>query len=451
LKLPGNVSWNESDGQDTPDATKGPDAPDTVILISKGIYPAGAAPFDGYIKLSGGRIVEMAPGTPGKKAIENTASELIDEDRREQPVAPGPRIIDVGDNIIIPGLIDLHIHGSFGFDVASPDSEAIPSLARYLAGTGTTSFLPTLGAMPIGLTDQIVKRVSRLAAKKGGNHVSEAHRKPPGAHILGLHLEGPFLNPEKKGAMREEYLLEPSVGLMARWFDLGEGTINRVTIAPELPGAREVVSFLVDRGVTVAAGHTMAGYEQALDALAWGVTVANHTYNAMREFCHRDPGMLGAVLTDNRIWAEILCDGIHVHPAAALIVLAAKGRGRVCLVSDALAPAGLLPGSYTSLGHDITVDEEGRAYLANGVLAGSTGTLLEGVKNMMRWTGGALEDILPMATINPAVLAGVSGSKGSLAPGKDADLVVLDNEHNVVFSLVNGTVIEGTHLEHGTT
>ncbi|MGI6164126.1 MAG: N-acetylglucosamine-6-phosphate deacetylase [Bacillota bacterium] len=387
----------------------------TTVFLSTRIYPGDGAPFSGHVKVSGTKIVDAGPGRP---------KEVTDSPGQDE----AGNIVDLGDNIVIPGLIDLHIHGSYGFDVASQDPEAISAMARYLAGTGTTAFLPTLGAMPVDLTCEIVERVSRLVGKN----------RHTGAEILGLHLEGPFLNPLKKGAMREEYLLEPSVGLMSRWFELSKGSLNHVAIAPELPGAQEVISFLAGRKVAVAAGHTMATYEQALDSISWGVTVANHTYNAMREFRHRDPGILGAVFTDNRIWAELLCDGIHVHPAAVLTVLAAKGLDKAYLVSDALTPAGLPPGQYSSLGHGIMVDEDGKAYLDNGTLAGSTATLLDCLKNVVCWTQRPLEDVLPLAALNPAKVAGVANRKGSLASGKDADFVVLDSEYNVILTVVNG-------------
>lgn len=431
MKSMGNVSWDALGKQDTSD----------VILVSSKIYPGDAAPFAGYLKVSGGIIVEMAPGVPEPQANPTTG----DESSKGPGAQHGLPVVDLGDNIIIPGLVDIHIHGSFGFDVSSPDPDAIQALAGHLIRTGTTSFLPTIGAMPVDDIERVISRVSQLASNKEGTGVSEdsteAEKNLPGAHILGLHMEGPFLNPHKKGAMREEYLLEPSVSLMARWLDLGKGTVKRVTIAPELRGARDLISLLADRGVAVAAGHTMATYQEALDSISWGVSAATHVYNAMREFHHREPGIIGAVLTDSRIWAEVICDGIHVHPAALMVVLACRGADRVYLVSDALAPAGLPPGSYSSLGHEITVDQQGRACLANGALAGSIASLLDGLKNIIRWTGSALEDMLPMATTNPALLAGVSERKGSLAPGKHADLVVLDNEYNVVFTMVNGKIV----------
>lgn len=391
-----------------------------VTLVSENIFPVTAPPFSGYIKVAGGTIADMGPGAP----------------------EPDAHVIDVGDNMIIPGLIDLHIHGYCGFDASSPDPNAVSALAKHLPRIGTTSFLPTIGAMPVEQIEQSIMLVRDLMANQTCAHDSQPSFA--GAEVLGLHMEGPFLNPEKKGAMREEYLLKPSAELIARWLKLGKGAINRVTLAPELNGAQDVISLLVDAGVTVAAGHTMAGYQEALDSISRGIKIATHMYNAMRGFHHREPGIVGAVLTDPRVWAELICDGIHVHPAALLVVVHCKGPGRVCLVSDALAPAGLPPGTYSSLGHEVTVDEQGRTYLPDGSLAGSTATLLDGVRNMVRWTGRGLDQILPMATINPARLAGVSQTKGSLAPGKDADLVVIDDEFNVVFSMVRGKIIENT-------
>lgn len=396
-----------------------------IILVSSRIYPGDAPPFAGYIKLSGGQIVEMGSGTPPTRCGESF------------------RIIDVGDHIVIPGLIDLHIHGFCGCDVTGSDPRTIPEMAKLLAHNGVTSFMPTLGAMPQTVIEEAIVRVKELTTSGEGS--GGLQNEVQGAEILGLHLEGPFLNPEKKGAMVEDYLLEPSCELMARWLELGEGTIRRVTIAPELPGAREVITLLARAGVCVAAGHTMATYRQAVESFDWGVSAATHVYNAMREFHHREPGIVGAVLADPRVWAEVICDGIHVHPAALLLVFACKGSHKMYLVSDALAPAGLPPGKYGSLGQEITVDEHGRAYLANGALAGSTSTMLDGLKHVLLWTGRPLEDVLPMVTLNPARVAGVAERKGTLAPGKDADLVVLDDRFSVALSMVRGRVL-GTCL-----
>lgn len=385
------------------------------IYRCREIYTGDEAPFDGYIRISEGKILDIG--------------------RKEPEAVEGAVFMDLAEYKVIPGLVDLHVHGYMGYDVASADTDAVLSMASRLASEGTTSFLPTLGAMPLDRTEEVIRSVKAIALDKSGE----------GADILGLHLEGPFLNPQKKGAMRLDYLLEPSLDLMIKWFELSEGTLNHVTIAPELPSAREVIAFLSRQGVTVAAGHSMATYEETLEAISWGVSVGNHTYNAMRSFHHRDPGIVGAVLSNRRIWAEVLCDGIHVHPGAILALLAAKGTGRTYLVSDAIAPAGLSPGLYNSLGSDIIIDEIGRAFLSDGTLAGSTTTLLRCVKNVMRWTGEPLERVIPMATVNPSLVANVFDRKGTLSPGKDADLVVLDDNDEVVLSVVRGNVVCGSY------
>lgn len=380
------------------------------VFRCREIYPGDGIPFDGYIRISEGKITEVGLNDP--------------------ETVHGAVFVDLTKYKIIPGLIDLHVHGYMGEDVASADAHALLSMSSKLAMEGTTSFLPTLGAMPVDCIEKVTKTVKSVVWDRAND----------GAEVLGLHLEGPFLNPCKQGAMCRDYLLNPSLGLAARWLELSEGTLNHVTLAPELPCAKEVVRFLSQEGVTVAAGHSMATYEETLEAISWGVTVGNHTFNAMRSFHHRDPGIVGAVLSDTRIWAEVLCDGIHVHPGAVLTLLAAKGVDKTYLVSDAIAPAGLKPGLYNSLGSDVMIDEEGRAFLKDGTLAGSTTTLLQCMKNVMRWTGEPLERVIPMATVNPSLVANVSHRKGTLTPGKDADLVVLDDDENVFMSVVRGVI-----------
>ncbi len=380
------------------------------VFRCREIYPGDGIPFDGYIRISEGKITEVGLNDP--------------------ETVQGAVFVDATKYRIIPGLIDLHVHGYMGEDVASADVHSVLSMSSRLAAEGTTSFLPTLGAMPVDCIDKVTKAVESVVWDRAND----------GAEVLGLHLEGPFLNPCKQGAMRRDYLLNPSLDLAARWLELSEGALNHVTLAPELPCAEEVVRFLSQEGVTVAAGHSMATYEETLEAISWGVTVGNHTFNAMRSFHHRDPGIVGAVLSDRRLWAEVLCDGIHVHPGAVLTLLAAKGVEKTYLVSDAIAPAGLKPGLYNSLGSDVIIDEEGRAFLRDGTLAGSTTTLLQCVKNVMRWTGEPLERVIPMATVNPSLVANVSHRKGTLTPGKDADLVVLDDDEDVFMSVVRGVI-----------
>lgn len=379
----------------------------TVTFASRKVCPGDGSAFSGYVTVRDGKIVSVSTEKP-----------------------ESDRIYDVGDLPIIPGLVDIHIHGSNGFDVASDDPEAIENMANYLATTGTTSFLPTLGAAPQEVIERTIERVRDLALGKS-----------KGARVVGLHLEGPFLNPVRKGAMRPELFMKPRVDLAERWMELSRGTLKRITMAPEMEGAYEVVSTFASNGVLVAAGHTDATYEEATRSFIAGVRLANHMYNAMRPFNHREPGIMGAALADGRVSAEVICDGIHVHPAAVNTLVRAKGIDRVILITDAIMAAGLKPGFYKFLGHEVTIDETGKSHLADGTIAGSTATLTACLKNMVEWTGIPLEKALCMATANPARAAGVFHKKGSLFPGKDADIVVLGEGYKPVYVMVEGNLL----------
>jgi N-acetylglucosamine-6-phosphate deacetylase len=240
--------------------------------------------------------------------------------------------------------------------------------------------------------------------------------------------------------MPKGLLMKPDSELMARWCDLGGGTVNHVTVAPELPGALPLIEFLVSHGVTASAGHTSATYDQMLAGFRAGVTVGNHTYNAMRELRHREPGALGALLTQPGIYCEVIADCVHVHPAAMRLLIQAKGPDYVCLVTDAVAAAGMPPGEYSFLGRKVTVDESGACRLPDGTLAGSTARLRECLRNVVEVVGVPFDVALGMATVNPAKAARVFHRKGSLAPGKDADLVVLGDRYEVLWSVVEGEI-----------
>lgn len=338
-------------------------------------------------------------------------------------------VIDVGDNKVIPGLIDLHIHGSAGKSAMAKDLDELYEMAKFLAKNGVTAFQPTTGAAPKPVLEHAVKVVRDFT------------RGPvKGARSIGLHMEGPFLNSERKGAMPAEFLLKPDLELMKKWVALGDGTIKQVTIAPELPGALEVVRYLANEGITVSVGHTLATYEETLEGLRAGITVACHTYNAMRELHHREPGVLGAVLTQNGIYCELIADGIHVHRGAMALLVASKGPDYVCLITDAVIAAGLPRGEYDFIGQRITIDEFGKVTLPDGTIAGSTALLRNCLKNMVELVGLPFETALTMATVNPAKAAHVFHRKGSLSPGKDADVVVMDDKYNVLWCLVEGEV-----------
>jgi len=372
------------------------------------LHPPGGSPFEGTVTVSGGRVIEVVKGVP----------------------ASGSNLVDVRPWAVLPGFIDLHIHGGGGWDLQNPSPFEAPSLSRYLAAQGTTAFQASLGAAPVPALEASIQAL---------RHASEAPRT--GARLLGIHLEGPFLNRKKKGAMPPECLIEPDLALMERWLDLAGGFIRQVTIAPELPGALPVIRRLVQSGVTVSGGHTDATFEETAAGIEAGVTLGNHTYNAMRGLDHRAPGALGAYLGDPRVSSELICDGLHVHPGALRLALEAKGPDRICIISDAVLTSGLRPGRYVILGHSATVGLDGTCRLPDGTLAGSTFHQITGLKLLVERLGLSLGEVSRFTSENPARIAGVGHRKGRLLPGYDADLVVLDEGLSVRMTMVEGEIV----------
>jgi N-acetylglucosamine-6-phosphate deacetylase len=388
-----------------------------MVFISKRVYTGLHSVFAGYVKVDGSSIREVGEGMPKMASSANNITE------------DGYLVVDVGDDRVIPGLIDLHMHGGFGKEIPAESIDDLRELSLKLAENGTTAFQPTTGSHPVKVHDESITMVRDFT-------------KGPltGARSLGLHMEGPFLNPARKGAMLEECILKPNLDQMKAWIDLGQGTINHVTIAPEMPGGLELARYLYDEGVTVAAGHTLAAYQEMLEGFRAGVSVGNHTFNAMKGLHHREPGALGAVLTEKSIYCELVADGIHVHPGAMRLLIAAKGLDKVVLITDSSTATGLPPGKYVFDTQEVTIDERGKCALPDGTIAGSTIVLMDALRNVVEMLGVPFEDALRMATVNPARVARAT-SKGKLMPGKDADLVVIDDEYNVKWSLVEGKII----------
>ncbi len=259
-----------------------------------------------------------------------------------------------------------------------------------------------------------------------------------GAQHLGIHLEGPYLNLDYRGAQHPDHFRSPSRDEYSAWLETG--VIRLITLAPELEGAAELVSAGRARGVEFAIGHSGASYEQVIEAANWGVRQATHTFNGMLGLHHRTPGTLGGVLTDDRIYCQVIADGVHVHPAMVRLLVRAKGAGRTILITDAMRATGLQDGTYDLGGQEVMV-RDGVARIASGSLAGSTLTLDVALRNVMRYTGLALAEALPMVTATPAEALVLAGRKGVLAPGADADVVLLDADLNVVMTLVAGQVV----------
>lgn len=342
----------------------------------------------------------------------------------------GLKVTDADDNLVVPGFIDLHIHGAGGWDTSTPQSTL--NMARTLADNGVTAFYPTPATTEMQAFLDQLQAVGEAVAEQ------RCHPGEAGAEILGLHLEGPFLNREKKGAMPEEYLLEPSIALLNQFETHAPGLIKRITVAPELPGGLAFVAELRQRGYVVAGGHTTANAEMMSRGIDAGITVANHLYNAMPGLHHREPGVLGVYLTDDRVVCEIIADGIHVLPLAIEIALRCKGQHNLYLISDAIKAAGLPPGNYEFLNRRISIDATGISRQQDGTIAGSTCLLPIGFRTIVEM-GHSPILAARLTSTNPARVADVLDCKGTLEVGKDADITVLDENYRVTGCCIRGT------------
>jgi N-acetylglucosamine-6-phosphate deacetylase len=318
----------------------------------------------------------------------------------------------------IPGFVDVHIHGAGGHDVMEASDEAMRAVARMLASHGTTSFVATtVTASP----DDTVRSVEGIARYIAVQHETDE----PRAEVLGIHYEGPFISPVRRGVHPKEWIQLPSAEMLGRFLNAAAGTARILTIAPELLGAAPCIDAARKAGVVVAMGHTDATYEQARAGMAHGAHHAVHVYNAMRPFSHRDAGVIGAVLTSPEVTAELIADGVHVEEPAMRLLLQAKGAGRVILVSDGISATGMPDGEYRLGGFEVTVSG-GVCRNAEGNLAGSTLTLDRALRNIVA-LGISLPDAVRMLTVNPATLLGIEFKKGALRTGADADIVLLDD------------------------
>jgi N-acetylglucosamine-6-phosphate deacetylase len=339
--------------------------------------------------------------------------------------------IDFKDCVLAPGLIDIHIHGSAGHDVMQADEQGRRRMEEFLASRGVTSYFPSTVAAPL---DATLRSLEWLAKAIESSH--SAGRAQP----LGIHLEGPFLSHIRRGVHLPENLLKPTVETFDKFWQAAGGHVRVLTIAPELDGAREVIAEANKRGVCVSIGHSDADLAAARAGILAGARHATHTFNAMRPLDHRAPGILGEVLSNSNLSADIIADGVHVHPSVVRIFLEAKGEERAVLITDAISAAGMPEGHYQLGGMDVEV-KDGRV-TRDGSLAGSVLTLDRAVRNVMEFGGWNLQQAVRLATKNPAA-AVAAKRKGILEPGADADLVVLTEGGDVRASVVRGEVVEG--------
>jgi N-acetylglucosamine-6-phosphate deacetylase len=353
--------------------------------------------------------------------------------RAARQIPAHARVLDFGEAILAPGLVDLHIHGSAGHDVMEADPSALPAVEQFLAKHGVSSYFPTTVTAPL---DQTLAALDRLAnAIEAGQHNGSGLR----AHPVGIHLEGPFLSHARRGVHPPQNLLQPSVSTFEKLWQAAHGHIRIMTIAPELEGVLEVIAEATRRGVCVSLGHSDADTKATRAAIEAGARHATHTFNAMRPLDHREPGILGAALTDSRLTADIIADGVHVDPAIIELFLRAKGPENAVLITDATAATGMPDGHYRLGTIDVEV-KNGRC-LSNGHLAGSILTLDRAVHNIMQFTGSDLQSTLRLATLNPSRVTGLT-NRGRLEAGATADIVALSPAGEVRAIMIRGEMAE---------
>ena len=333
---------------------------------------------------------------------------------------------------IAPGFVDLHIHGAGGHDVMEAEKGALDRITSTVARYGTTSIVATTVTAPLEPTCRSLEGIAGYIR----SHEPQAENGRLAAEILGIHLEGPFINPARRGVHPLNAIVEPSVDTLNKFLGASDGLVKILTLAPELPGATQVIEAAVSAGVVAAMGHTDADYEQARVAIGAGARHAVHTYNAMRPFSHRDPGILGAIMTDPEVTAEIIADGVHVAVAAIQVLLGVKGFDTVLLVSDGIAATGMRDGTYRLGNFEVNV-KDGVARNSEGKLAGSTLTLDRALRNSVA-LGVPLIDAIRMATLHPARRLGLGGKKGVIATGADADLVALTPDLRIAGVMTRG-------------
>lgn len=337
-------------------------------------------------------------------------------------------IIDLSKYRVLPGLIDIHIHGAKGYDVMDGTPQAISTMSEWLAKNGVTSFL--------GAT--VTAGMSRTKAALA-NIASCSEEKMPGARLLGAYLEGPYIGIEHRGAHHQDYIRPVDWEEIETLIAAGKGSIKVMALAPEK--AVSVVGKLTSIGIKVAMGHSNATYTETMAAIRQGASLAVHIFNGMRSLHHREPGIVGASLTSPNVFAELIADGVHVDPAVMDIIKRCKGVDGIVLISDCIRAGGLMDGEYT-LGELEVIVEHGIARVKGSEsLAGSTLKLLDGVRNMVEKVDTPLIDAVAMASLNAARALGVDSWLGSIEVGKRADLIAIDDDYNVVFTMVDGKIV----------
>ena len=347
--------------------------------------------------------------------------ELVDDSFGKwlSTVPEGAQVLDYSGYEIAPGFVDTHIHGFAGADVMDNKEESLATMSRELLSAGVTSFLPT------GLTAsfETLNKVCQTTAKFAG--------KETGARIQGLFFEGPYFTEKYKGAQNPSYMRNPSTSELDQWLASSKGLLKKIALAPEREGTAEFISYACKRGVVVALGHSDATYQEAVEAVEAGASVWVHAYNGMRGLNHREPGMVGAVYDIPNTYAELICDGYHVHICVCDILLHQKRPDHVVLITDCMSAGGQPDGDYMLGEYPVTVENGTARLKSNGALAGSILQLKDGVKNIVDWGLVSKADAIMMASLIPAISVGIDDVCGQIKEGHLADFIVLDKEMNL--------------------
>ncbi|MGP1411855.1 MAG: N-acetylglucosamine-6-phosphate deacetylase [Peptoanaerobacter stomatis] len=358
--------------------------------------------FSGYIKIKDGVIEE----------ISKVADESIE-------------IKDYTGKIVAPGYFDTHVHGYGGHDIMDATKEGLLEISKGIVQTGVTSFLATT------LTDTTEK------LDKACKNVGDNKDFCEGAKVQGIFLEGPFFTEEFKGAQNPDYMTNPDINKLSNWKKLSKGLVNKIAIAPERENSEEFIKDALKLGVKVALGHSNATYEQAKKAVDVGANIFVHTYNGMSPLHHRNPGMVGAALSTENTYGEVICDGHHVHPGAVKVVMRAKTYDNTLLITDCMMAGGMPEGDYKLGDFDVKV-ENGTARIQNGSLAGSILRLDNAVKNIVKWGIASPFDAVKMASLIPAKSVDLDDKIGSISIGRCADINILDKDMNVLEVYIDG-------------
>ncbi|MCM3169344.1 N-acetylglucosamine-6-phosphate deacetylase [Peribacillus frigoritolerans] len=383
----------------------------TFIINNLMVYSEKETYKNGFIKVVDGKIAEVGPASQYKQ----------DDDAKVITLSP--------DYQVIPGAIDIHIHGASNSDAMDATHDALSTMAKTLPKEGTTSFLATTMTQ----STQAIESALLNAGKYIENQTQEH------AEIVGIHLEGPFISPARKGAQPEDYIVDPDVTLFKRWQEMAENQIRLVTLAPEQPNGLDLAAHLRGTGVVASIGHSDATYDQIDEAIQAGTTHVTHLYNGMRGLHHREPGVLGAAYLRDELYVELIADGIHCRPEMIKLAYKQITSERMILITDSLRAKWLEKGTYDLGGQPVNVDET-KATLSDGTLAGSILKMNDAIKNTMKYTDCSMTDIIKMTAENPAKQLRIFDRKGSIQVGKDADLVILNHRLDVEMTFCRGNL-----------